>query len=429
MIGTNVNGTNVTAEMALEAARTRTGPLWDEARHRAIDLNAPGQLMSAIAGVGFKARTEEDMMIDSFYSEYKQLRNMWDSLDADERRMGMDALRTKYPFMDTVLLSRKGGVERDLAYSYNILSRIPPGQSDDLIKMVMGENGNALLQKFYETKGAPFEGWAEGDKQLFMGSIVTLGALMKIPDDATKFEWNVAKERYGMFNDYLEKTYGMNIQELISKYYEYYDKGDGSADELMAAHPEIEQAMNDQSSFKVSDPLVYKYYGSLNSIFNYYRGQVYDQLERKYGDMTPVWEEYSRLQVENPRAAGAFYKRYIKAYSADKAVLMDMANRATVSLAENLPDKPNVNVIRPDFVAQGPTQEILGQEIPNLNRMQSWEEISQFLPAYMQNVVLAYWTQGTKLSSGAKNELDYVATQNGYRNGDELLRAIGFALR
>jgi hypothetical protein len=36
---------------------------------------------------------------------------------------------------------------------------------------------------------------------------------------------------------------------------------------------------------------------------------------------------------------------------------------------------------------------------------------------------------GTKLSYGAKTELDFQAQRNGFASGDDLLRAIGLAIR
>ena len=66
----------VPEEALIEAARTQTGPLWDEAYRRAVQERAPGQLASFLFGVGFKGRTEQDKEIDQFYADYFRMQNL-----------------------------------------------------------------------------------------------------------------------------------------------------------------------------------------------------------------------------------------------------------------------------------------------------------------------------------------------------------------
>jgi len=53
-----------TPEQAIEIARNKNGPLYEQAMLRATQLRAGGQIASFFLGVGFKARTEADKQIE-----------------------------------------------------------------------------------------------------------------------------------------------------------------------------------------------------------------------------------------------------------------------------------------------------------------------------------------------------------------------------
>ena len=160
-----------TSEQIYDAGAQRSGPIWDEAVKRAVSQRAMPNLTSFMLGVGFKARTQEDMAVDQFYNDYYRLWGMEPNLKPDEFRNAMDGLRQKYPFMETVLISRRDGLDRDRGLAYNALSRIPPGQSTNYADAVGIDP--ALLGQFYDSKGH-MEDWSKADQQEFMAGVIRL---------------------------------------------------------------------------------------------------------------------------------------------------------------------------------------------------------------------------------------------------------------
>ncbi|MGW8250977.1 MAG: phosphopyruvate hydratase [Anaerolineales bacterium] len=83
---------------------------------------------------------------------------MSDTLSPTEIRDRMDDMRERYPFMDTVLLSRKAGLDRDRSYAYNVLGRIPPGQKDDIADNLIGwdvTDQKGIDQSLLDLDGTP----------------------------------------------------------------------------------------------------------------------------------------------------------------------------------------------------------------------------------------------------------------------------------
>jgi hypothetical protein len=88
------------------------------------------------------------MTIDQFYGDYNALWTMRPNMSPEKFRQAMDGLRKEYPFMDTLLLSKKSGPERDSTYAYNVLSRIPPGS-----RTATRGPEQRIADKFYDSKG------------------------------------------------------------------------------------------------------------------------------------------------------------------------------------------------------------------------------------------------------------------------------------
>ena len=216
---------------AQDAAWNQNDDNWFEAVARGIRSRAGGQLASFFFGTGFKARNRSDIEIDRFYTEWRRLWNMKDNLNPSEFRNSMDSLRSKFPFMDAVLLSRKGGDERDRAYAYNVMGRIPPGQKDDITKLVGIEP--ELFDMFYDSKG-DMSTWSDSDKDRFMAGMVDIGAILDLPDEATSYEWNVAKTGYEDINNRMKAIFGDDIHDRIDNYYQA--KGEGEQRLEVGAH-------------------------------------------------------------------------------------------------------------------------------------------------------------------------------------------------
>ncbi|MFA5808756.1 MAG: hypothetical protein WC935_00280 [Thermoleophilia bacterium] len=255
-------------QMAIEAARTQTGPVWDAARMRAINERYPGQLSSFLFGAGFKMRTRSDMTIDQFYGDYNALWTMRPNMSPDKFRQSMDNLRKEYPFMDALLLAKKAGKERDATYAYNVLSRIPPGQSDDYVIWAGGSRD--LVNKFYADKG-DMSKWAETDRTRFNAAMIDIGAMVSLPDNATRAEWNKAKAANSQMYALMEQSWGKDIMGRVDAYYSIRDDDKTAANRMLAQDPNISQALDFKANYVQMTPILNAYYGSLGQIELYWK--------------------------------------------------------------------------------------------------------------------------------------------------------------
>ena len=340
-LGSMVEDGTISQAQAEEAARLQSGDVWDLAKQRATVARAPGQMASFFMGVGFKGRSSTDMQIDQMYEDYFRLINMRPDMSADTFKKEMASLQNKYPFMNTVILSRKGGEERDINYAYSVLSRVPPGESDDLSEATGLDY--RLVQKFYDNKG--FDGWAPEDRDIFMAGISNMGAVLDIPDFATKQEWLFAQSQYAKMKDLTKERFGEDIQEKIDSYFD--KKGTDQADAYLQMHPEIGQALDYQNNFIVNDQLLSAYYSSYEKIEKYYTGKMYDEIENKLGaDIYDKWDEYYALKDESSAKAKQYFRQHpeLKQYIEMKEEMQNTVNSNIVRLSLHMPEGEPVNV-------------------------------------------------------------------------------------
>jgi hypothetical protein len=409
----------ISQEDAVEVARNQEGAIWDEAVTRATKIRAPGQIMSFLGGVGMKARTEEDRITDQFYQEYYRLQNLneADLINPKDYQQAWDGLRTKYPFMDSLLLSRKAGVDRDKAYAYNVLGRVPPGQAKDIYKAVGIDP--AIAQKFFDTKGN-IKDWSQSDRDKFMSSMIDLGAMLAIPDSATKQDWNTARDLYKGVQEDMKENFGANIQDTLDEYYSIDDSN--KRKDYMAAHPEIQQALSFQNERIVNTPDLYAFYGGIQTIEKYHKGLVYDQLEQTFGaDIQDKLDTYNEMKLTDPKGASKYYKQHpeLKRYSQEKKVLMAQALQNIVAFAARLPEeeKPELTGNEPESVGQQNLQDYAQQTAP------TFAEFQQSLPLETQ-LIQSYWNESGQIPYEVTKALDYKAYQLGYDDGESLLQAI-----
>jgi len=290
----------------IDAAYKREGPIWDEAWARAIHQRAPSLAHIAspfFLGVGFKPRTQTDMEIDRFYSEMYGLMGNKDNLSPENYRKGWDDLEQKYPFMTTLLLSRKTGDERDEAYAWSVLNRIPPGMTDEITEMAGIQTSD--VTNFYETNGN-LNDMSEGDRMRFMAAVMDIGALLDLPDAPTKAEWDAASEAYKAMRADGEYMFGDDIWEKVDV---FYGKPDDQKDAYIRANPDVEQALDWQDAQKITNPALAPYYSSIDQIERYLKGNMYDQIEDELGDdIWDKWEVWGRLKDRNPADAKRYYR-------------------------------------------------------------------------------------------------------------------------
>jgi len=413
-----------TEEQTIEASHSQEGSIWDEGVNRAVDERAWGQILSFFAGVGYRPRTASDMRIDQFYQEQRNLLSLSPDLSPEDYRRAWDMLRGKYPFGDAVILAKRGGSDRDTAYAYSVLGRIPPGQMDDLLDML--GIGNDIIDKFYQGKGT-FEGWTEGDRMRFMGSIVDLGAMLQIPDYATKQQWTTARETYQNMLNFGEQQFGKNIWDLTDHYLNLDKRNE--KDNFLVINPIVEQALDWRQAYVINNATLYPYYGSIESIQYYYRGLVKDELIRKFGsDIYDKFDYYGNLKLTDQKAASAYYKAHpeLKEYSVYRDTIQDMAIRALVRFVKYLPERPNVP-LRPEFIPQTPTQEQLAIGVQPQPRMTVQDYITNYgISDVLWRLTKAYLDGDKPLPYAVSDQLDYLARAKG-EYGTDLLQKLAIA--
>jgi hypothetical protein len=415
-----VQSGELTQEQAIEVSRTQEGPAWDEAVKRATQIRAPGQISSFLFGTGFKARTEEDRVTDEFYGQYYRLQNLNEAglISPQDYQKAWDGLRETFPFMDALLLSRKAGPDRDRAYAYNVLGRVPPGQSSDIYKVAGIESSDA--QEFFDKKGDVKGIWSQPKYDKFMASMVDLGAMLTIPDSATKQDWNAARTEYKATQEQMKKVFGDDVQEMINHYYSLSESEQRQA--FSETHPQVTQALKWQNEQVVGNELLYTYYGGIQSLEKYARNKMYDQLYEKFGeDIGKKWNQYYDMQITDPAGAKSFYKKHpeLKAYSKEKTKLEDQALRYVVEFGSKLPDvpKPVLTGNEPQSVAQQNIQDYVSQPTPDFAYWQ--QEIPE-----VSAVIASYWSSGEKMPYAVTKNLEFQARNYGYENGNDMLQAI-----
>lgn len=422
-LGKMVDDGTITTEAAQDSAHSQKGDVWNQAVSLAQGDRAAGNMSSFFAGAGFKARNQSDMQIDEFYSKYFGLWNMKDSLSPDEFSDGMRQLREQYPWMDTLLISRKPDDQRDGAFAYSVMSRVPPGQKTDMMKMLGIDD---LQTKFYESKG-DLTGWSQPDKDRFMAAIADMGAVLAVPDSATQGEYYKASDSYSAMNNATIKQFGKSILDKIDMFYQLEDD---KKDVYVQLNPDVQAALTFKNEYILTDPILNKYYGGIALLEQYYISQLYDTLRKEYGDdIQAKWAEYDVLQLQSPTQARAYKKAHpeLDAYTERKGVLRDNMTKIIIELGANFPEAPQVP-IRTDITNPSDRQQsIVAGTQPQ--PVMTWQDWQMLLNEPLQALILDYLLEGKELPYSANYQLNYIATGVGLSGSDEALQAIGIAIQ
>ncbi|KKM60816.1 hypothetical protein LCGC14_1538000, partial [marine sediment metagenome] len=324
----------------IDAANSQSGPAWDEAVLEQSQQRAPGQLASATLGIGFRPRSNTDLAIDAFDQQHRRFWAMADEMSPQEIRNGLNNMRAKFPFMDVLLLSRKGGLDRDRAFAYNVLGRIPPSQSDDFAKLVGVDP--RLLSKFYDTKGQ-IDAWAETDREKFMAGMLDLSMVLDMPQQVTRDEWTNARNAYSSMLDEQKRLFGDDIRDQINAYFASFDdtqEGRDLANQMLKTNPALEAAMDWQDERVVFSPVLASYYANLQKVQKYYDGLMFDAIEKELGpEIWDKWAVYWALEAVSKKAQRDFWKANpdLARYGDLRDAWTPLANQHAVRVGRLLP--------------------------------------------------------------------------------------------
>lgn len=408
---------------AIEAARTQTGPLWDEAIARGLSETNWGALSSYTLGVGFRGRSINDMQVDKFYNDYYRLWEMRPNLTQQEWSAQMTQLKTDYPFMDTLLISRKGGPERDTAYAYNVIQRIPPSGSSELFDAVGLPRD--LYSKFFDSKG-DMRDWSESDRNRFMSAVTDLGAVLDIPNNTTRVEWRIAKDDYAAMIAEGEAMFGPDVADKEEIFYSFgFDTpaGRDAASAFVRANPDLEQYMDWKERQVITRPLLAPYYGGIDQIRKHLINQMYDAIEAQIGDTSELWSEYYALKDSgNESAARSFYNQnpQLRQYQKLRDAWTPRVDAAVIALGKKLPQ--GIPATARDVIPQSVGQEAAMEYLQTRSVSEADVITAIGLTAY--DIVIDSLSGGRSMPSSVRTRLESYAESIGI-SFYELMRQIG----
>jgi hypothetical protein len=402
----------VDSASAIDAAYFQEGPAWDMARENASSSRALGQLFSSLFGTGFKARSASDIEIDIFDAEYFNLWANEGNYNPEEFKQMMDEMRRDYPFMDAVLLSRKSGFARDRGFVYNVLGRIPPGQRDDIAKEAGLDYD--FIKKFYEDKGH-IEDWEETDRQRLMTWAVDVGAILDMPDDATKAGWKMVTGRYNQMMDHQKEYFGEDIQDGIDSFWVIRrDEGDEAGYAYLDANPIVGQAMTWKDATILNDPLMRQYYAAINMVERYYTGVMYDAIEYEYGkDIWDIQDGYFDAKLLGKKQA----KQYLVDFPQleEKWDTQDKYEEETNQRILDVSEMLNEDIhpfLRAGAEARTVAQENIFEALQTQEQTPyelTWEDLRTEMSPHLQSLVEDHVLYDEELSGAVQDQLEYTA--------------------
>lgn len=398
-----------------EAWTDEKGQLWQTATERAINRRAGDPwsfVANLIGGVGLKRRTQEDMQIDLFDAEWRRLWANKENLSPEQFQYELDNLRYKYPWGDTVLLARKSGLVRDRAYAYNVLGRIPPGLSTELLDLT--GLAKEQINQFYENKGdlTKIPGL---DREKFMLAVTNLGAVLDLPSWATRQEWNAVKGRYKDISEDIVRLYGADIEEKISRYYDNTLTTD-QKNAYLEAHPEVGEALDYRQAMIMQDNLMPSYYASIDSAQRYYTSMMWDAINAQYPNIKDTWTAYDEAKLLGSKEQKKFKEAHPEMEAVQKIMTQYQKKIAQwmtsfAGLIKNV--NPPARPVQPASVDQQRIQEFIGQPVnAGPYNMNAGELMGDMSPA-LQNLVVDYALNDEELSYAAELQLQDFADDLG----------------
>jgi hypothetical protein len=429
----------ISEAQANDAARSQEGQIWDAALERSTNDRAVGQLAGFAFGVGFKGRSLTDQQVDVFYGDFFRLMEQRHNFSPSEFAQSMNALKDQYPFMDTLLIARKSGPERDTAFAYSVIGRLPPG-SDILKNIGIDER---LVQQFYDDKGQfdgnPVDGieaWAQSDVDRFMASISDLSAVLAVPGDATQAEWDAARLENTQLSEIMVQQFGgvdangQDIHDKIDLYFSLFDLDNGSdlAKSFMKSNPEVEAALTyrDQMIATYPDSLLGTYYGGIDRINRYFKSLMYSEAEKRFGEgILDIQAGYYNLFLTADRKAYLRQNPQLKQYWDFKDSVEDEINRRVVELGSKL-GTPIDPEIRPDsdLNSTGAQDVLNAVQGDAVRTAQQWQQtLGQGLfESVARNIVF-----GEAMSNAVSTAVGRAAKELGMSKND-LVQLVGISL-
>lgn len=419
---------HIPQEVLIDAARQRgDNPYWQEALRRAVTDKLPEQMASFFTGLNMRSISEQDKVNYQFGNDFGQVLALNGVTSPQDYKRAMDELRIKYPDMDLLLMAYKNDKFIDSAYAYSVLGRLPPSSTDVLLAAGLHTDD---INRFYNSKGDMTK-WTESQRTTFMSAVLSLGAVLTVPTNATRESWTEAKIAYSGMRDYIDKRLGAHTMEQVDAWYQLHYSSDTNdqqkASEMLANNPVIQQALTMKTAIIYNTPQLMQYYGSVNTIRSYYTSKAYADMKTNYGiDMGEFFAQYSALKPNNVATPNSklFYKQNKTIFDAFYKY-QDENNRIIASIGLFLPARvpTRIDLKNPDMKQQ----DIINALNPQV-ATHTKQEFQQILGDPMMSLLTDYYTKGVPLSYEARSILDATWEKAGFTSYTDMLQQIGVAL-
>lgn len=334
----------VTPEVIWDEGYKQEGAAWDEAVARQTQERAVPVLTSWLLGAGFKARFPYEIQVQKalnaqyqFYSHADKTYDMETEEGQAAYRAAQKQLYEYYPFLSYTMLVRRGEQERDKAYAWEVLSRLPPGKNRYTI-LDAANTSEEALSKFYET-GGDFTGWSEVDRSHFMASVQSLGNVLAIPDTERQGEWDSAQTLKRTMDADLRERFGDDIFDIQSVYYDVRDvAGADAAKAILEANPQLGEMWTARNASIIASPALMSYWGSLDTLDRVAQNLLWEEMDKRWPNYTETnslyFKPFTKDQWKEQRA---YRREYLKANEWLKAA-WDFKDEMKTALASEVED-------------------------------------------------------------------------------------------
>jgi hypothetical protein len=347
------------------------------------------------------------MTIMKMDQEFYALMDVQDYMDPDEKAKAFKILRDKYPvYFNVTRLTRGSQQEREESLVYNVMSRLPPGQSSPVYEAVGINYEN--VQDFYDSKGESLESMPETDRMKFMAGIYEMSAILAFPTDATKNEWNEVSRRWKLNDARLLEFHGADTVGKEDEYWRLMKEDPQTAFDYMDQNSDLEAFMSDRTQSQLFDPLLRKYYPSYGGVKSMVNAEMYARLDAEFPGIEAEQDAYYEARDAGKRVKAS---ENLKSYWSLKRVLKHEYSALLVSFSRWLPtgvDLPKREVL-PENLSKG--QETLrdlevGEERPQHYNWE-WDDWSKLMNPTLQRLVQDWAFRGADLSENAETSLKY----------------------
>jgi hypothetical protein len=344
-----LNAGDISWEQARDAIYYQSGDVYDTALQRMREEQGVFVLLSWMFGTAFRARPEVEIDIARMDNlahaimtqkptEYGGTSD--EAMTPEEYRLAWRQLEEAFTddtgrsWVPLVYLSRRTGDERDERYVWTVMNSLPPNSRVYLEAVGLEPE---LVDQWYASQ---FNNMSPLAKERFLNGMMQMGAMLQLPEGATRQEWLAVKDQYFTMRERLGREFGQEIFELEQAYYTVRDtQGQTQAQTFLEDNPALEMMWRRKDDLLSQNTLMMRYYGSMDLLERVSRAQFEDQMREQYPDLDvdAFWQEYFRLREIDSEAAAAWWEEH-----PEMSEYMDARDAWTLDLRETLTEMADV---------------------------------------------------------------------------------------